>query len=84
MPSTSATTRARDSEARARRPWRGRQTAAEVNPADLADNTNYDGEWRLLYVALAQADRYLLVASSGPQEAGNRVATRHPALTANR
>lgn len=32
-----------------------------VNPAELADNANYDDERRLMYVALTRAERYLFV-----------------------
>ena len=36
-----------------------------INPELLADNVNYDGERRLMYVALTRAERYLYVSSSG-------------------
>jgi len=38
-----------------------------IDPADLADNDNYDAERRLLYVALTRAERYLFVTHSGPK-----------------
>lgn len=36
-----------------------------VNPALLADNPNYDGERRLMYVALTRAERFLFITYSG-------------------
>src|SRR5262249_44262295 len=36
-----------------------------VNPANLADTSNYDYERRLMYVALTRAERYLVVTCSG-------------------
>ena len=36
-----------------------------ANVAALADNTNYDDERRLMYVALTRAERYLFVSKSG-------------------
>ena len=36
-----------------------------VDPANLADNENYDDERRLMYVALTRAERYLFVSASG-------------------
>lgn len=36
-----------------------------IDPAALADNENYDGERRLMYVALTRAERYLFVTCSG-------------------
>ncbi len=47
-------------------PFEGR-LAKEIDAADLADNDNYDGERRLLYVALTRAERYLFVSCSGNQ-----------------
>jgi DNA helicase-2/ATP-dependent DNA helicase PcrA len=38
-----------------------------IDPAYLADNDNYDGERRLMYVALTRAERYLFVTCSGRQ-----------------
>jgi DNA helicase-2/ATP-dependent DNA helicase PcrA len=35
-----------------------------INPANLADNDNCDGERRLMYVALTRAERYLFVTTS--------------------
>ena len=39
----------------------------EVDIAGLSDNENYDGERRLMYVALTRAERFLVVSSSGKQ-----------------
>ncbi|MGB9072407.1 MAG: ATP-dependent DNA helicase [Terriglobales bacterium] len=39
-----------------------------VDPADLADNDNYDQERRLMYVALTRAERYLFVTCSGSKK----------------
>ena len=39
----------------------------EINVEDLADNDNYDGERRLMYVALTRAERFLLISRSGNQ-----------------
>ncbi|MGE3622469.1 MAG: ATP-dependent DNA helicase [Bdellovibrionales bacterium] len=36
-----------------------------VDPSRLADNQNYDGERRLMYVALTRAERYLFISKSG-------------------
>jgi DNA helicase-2/ATP-dependent DNA helicase PcrA len=36
-----------------------------IDPARLADNSNYDDERRLMYVALSRAERYLFVTASG-------------------
>ncbi|MBO9565838.1 MAG: ATP-dependent helicase [Niastella sp.] len=36
-----------------------------VNPGRLADNNNFDGERRLMYVALTRAERYLFISKSG-------------------
>lgn len=36
-----------------------------VDPSRLADNANYDGERRLMYVALTRAERYLFISKSG-------------------
>lgn len=36
----------------------------QINPADLADNPNKDGERRLMYVALTRAERYLFLTCS--------------------
>jgi DNA helicase-2/ATP-dependent DNA helicase PcrA len=36
-----------------------------IDPAELADNDNYDNERRLMYVALTRAERYLFVSRSG-------------------
>ena len=36
-----------------------------VDPTRLADNANYDGERRLMYVALTRAERYLFISKSG-------------------
>jgi len=38
-----------------------------IDPALLADNDNYDGERRLMYVALTRAERYLFITRSGEQ-----------------
>ena len=35
-----------------------------LNPANLADNANYDNERRLMYVALTRAERFLFVTTS--------------------
>jgi DNA helicase II / ATP-dependent DNA helicase PcrA len=40
---------------------------SEIDVAGLADNPNYDGERRLMYVALTRAERFLFVSHSGPQ-----------------
>jgi DNA helicase-2/ATP-dependent DNA helicase PcrA len=40
----------------------------QIDIAGLADNTNYDGERRLLYVALTRAERFLFVSHSGRQK----------------
>jgi len=39
----------------------------EIDLAGLADNENYDGERRLMYVALTRAERFLFVSHSGEQ-----------------
>ena len=36
-----------------------------LDPTRLADNANYDGERRLMYVALTRAERYLFISKSG-------------------
>lgn len=38
-----------------------------IDPAQIADNDNHDGERRLLYVALTRAERYLFITTSGGQ-----------------
>lgn len=61
-----------------------------LDPSLLADNANYDGERRLMYVALTRAERYLFVSKSGDnnrrfftplqtmiQEAGGRIDVSH-------
>ena len=40
---------------------------AEIDIAGLSDNDNYDGERRLMYVALTRAERFLVVSRSGKQ-----------------
>jgi DNA helicase-2/ATP-dependent DNA helicase PcrA len=37
---------------------------SRIDPAEIADNLNCDGERRLMYVALTRAERYLFVTSS--------------------
>lgn len=37
----------------------------EIDPTRLADNSNLDGERRLMYVALTRAERYLFISCSG-------------------
>lgn len=37
----------------------------QINPDDLADNSNHDSERRLMYVGLTRAERYLFITSSG-------------------
>jgi DNA helicase-2/ATP-dependent DNA helicase PcrA len=37
----------------------------EIDVNGLADNTNYDGERRLMYVALTRSERFLLISHSG-------------------
>ncbi len=39
----------------------------QIDVAGLADNSNYDGERRLMYVALTRAERFLLISHSGNQ-----------------
>lgn len=39
----------------------------DIDIAGLSDNENYDGERRLMYVALTRAERFLVVSSSGRQ-----------------
>lgn len=39
--------------------------AAEIDVESLSDNDNYDGERRLMYVALTRAERFLFVTHSG-------------------
>ena len=39
----------------------------EIDVAGLADNDNYDGERRLMYVAITRAERFLLISHSGPK-----------------
>lgn len=39
-----------------------------IRPSELADNDNYNGERRLMYVALTRAERYLFVTASGAQQ----------------
>lgn len=39
------------------------QTRGTIDPAELADNPNLDGERRLLYVAMTRAERYLFLSS---------------------
>ena len=41
--------------------------ADAINPSSLADNDNYDGERRLMYVALTRAERYLFVSTASAQ-----------------
>src|SRR4051794_12550 len=36
-----------------------------IDPANLADNDNLDGERRLMYVAMTRAERYLFISASG-------------------
>ena len=38
---------------------------AEIETSSLSDNSNYDNERRLLYVALTRAERYLYLSASG-------------------
>lgn len=40
---------------------------AKIDIAGLSDNENYDGERRLMYVALTRAERFLVVSWSGKQ-----------------
>jgi DNA helicase-2/ATP-dependent DNA helicase PcrA len=40
---------------------------SEIDVQGLADNPNYDGERRLMYVALTRAERFLFVSHSGKQ-----------------
>jgi DNA helicase II / ATP-dependent DNA helicase PcrA len=37
----------------------------EIDIADLADNTNNDGERRLMYVAITRAERFMFISHSG-------------------
>jgi DNA helicase-2/ATP-dependent DNA helicase PcrA len=37
---------------------------SRINPVTIADNSNRDGERRLMYVALTRAERYLFISSS--------------------
>jgi DNA helicase II / ATP-dependent DNA helicase PcrA len=39
----------------------------EVDPGRQADNPNYDGERRLMYVGLTRAERFLFITCSGPK-----------------
>lgn len=39
-----------------------------VDPLHLSDNSNYDNERRLMYVALTRAERYLYITASGSQQ----------------
>jgi ATP-dependent DNA helicase UvrD/PcrA len=39
----------------------------KIDAAALADNDNYDGERRLMYVALTRAERFLFISRSGNQ-----------------
>jgi len=39
--------------------------AKRVDPRNHADNSNYDAERRLMYVALTRAERYLMISASG-------------------
>lgn len=39
----------------------------EIDIAGLSDNANYDGERRLMYVALTRAERFLFISRSGDQ-----------------
>lgn len=39
----------------------------EIDIAGLSDNANYDGERRLMYVALTRAERFLAISHSGTQ-----------------
>lgn len=48
---------------------------SQIDPARLADNQNWDGERRLMYVALTRAERFLFVSYSG-----NRVSPFVPQL----
>lgn len=48
-------------------PFEG-ELATVIDPANLADNDNLDGERRLMYVALTRAERYLFVSCSGSQQ----------------
>ncbi len=43
------------------------EIVSEVDIAGLADNDNYDGERRLMYVALTRAERFLVTSYSGKQ-----------------
>lgn len=49
-----------------RLPFSG-EMLARINPSLLCDNSNYDNERRLMYVALTRAQRYLYVSYSGTQ-----------------
>ena len=40
----------------------------EINIEGLSDNANYDGERRLMYVALTRAERFLFISRSGDQK----------------
>jgi DNA helicase-2/ATP-dependent DNA helicase PcrA len=48
-------------------PFSGSNILTIIDPSKLADNTNYDDERRLMYVALTRAERYLFISSSGGQ-----------------
>jgi len=39
----------------------------EIDIAGLSDNENYDGERRLMYVAITRAERFLVISHSGKQ-----------------
>jgi DNA helicase-2/ATP-dependent DNA helicase PcrA len=45
-------------------PFAGKM-ARRIDPANHADNANYDAERRLMYVAITRAERYLSISASG-------------------
>lgn len=54
-----------------------KKLADEMDAESLSDNDNYDGERRLMYVALTRAERFLFVTHSGKQTSNFIKELRH-------
>ena len=50
----------------------------DFDPANLADNSNYDNERRLMYVALTRAERYLFLSASAGKNTSRFITQLRP------